>query len=261
MSSICHQIRAGRVTAREIPDAGLPIVTSKSSSSVRLIAQPGVEDADWASFTLPAIAQIAQVLTPWCTWYCSPDAEDGTDIEKTTNGLAYWTRNVIWLRSSRHADSAIPSALHEAFHSAEFWLTADEIQSLRDASAGGPDMPRVDTYNTYWCRGDEVRARAFAGYAYSHWLMGTVPTYRWRMPAHERTWTMIIRGDLGVRVALRGRIPVSQMPDSLRQRLAQRSDTQKVIDAVCYGIAGVWEWATSGGKQGAVVAIVRAPTT
>jgi hypothetical protein len=246
MSSHCHQIRAGQLTATEIPAAGLLVLTSKSSSKVRLIARPGVEDADWASFTLPAIAQIAQVLTPWATWYCSPDATDGTDIEKTTHGMAYWTRDAIWIRSSRHPDDAIPSALHEAFHSAEHWLTGDEIEVLRAASAGGPDMPRITDYNIYWCRGDEVRARAFAAFAYAHWLMGTVPDYRWRMPKHERLWTMIVRGDLGLRVAARGHIPANRMPEILRQRLAQRSDTRKVIDAVRNGLVGAWDWCTGG---------------
>lgn len=87
-------------------------------------------------------------------------------------------------------------------------------------------------YNEYWCRPIEVRARAFAAWGYSHWLLGRTPEYRFRMPPHERLWTMIYRGDLGLRLARRRLIPTDRIPEVLRQRMAERGDCQMVFDAV-----------------------------
>ena len=137
MSSPCYKIRAGHVTALDIPAAGLPVFSSRESSNVRLVALPGAEHEDWSSYTLDCVASIAQTMTPWATWYCSPDAKDGNDIKPSTNGMAYWTRDAVWMRTSRHPDGAIEAAFHEAFHCCEYWTTGEEIAVLRAASAGG----------------------------------------------------------------------------------------------------------------------------
>jgi hypothetical protein len=230
---------------------GMGIMSPKDalSSPVNLIAFAGIEEPNWSSFTLGCVADIASVMTPWATWFCSGDATDGDDITQITDGIAYNSRNVIWLRTSKHPNFAIDSALHEAYHSAEKWLTADEIKVLRIASERGPVMARQDAYNDYWCRRSEVRARAFAAWGYAHWLMGTTPSYRWRMPAHERLWTMIYTGDLGLRVARKGYIHASRMPEVLRQRVADLGDGarmmdagRKVVGATAKGLRAAIEW-------------------
>jgi hypothetical protein len=241
MNTSCYRIRAGRVTEMDIPAAGLPIFASKESlSAVRLVALAGVEHPDWSSYTLGCVAEIATRLAPWSTWYCSADATDGDDISAVDDGLTYNSRNVIWLRTSKHPDTVIPAALHEAYHLCEKWLTASEISALRTASERGPVMDRMDAFNTYWCSGKEVRARAFAAWSYSHWLMGTVPTYRRGDAKYIKLWTLIYTGGLGVRMARH--IPASRLPDVLRQRLAQVTVGQKVMNATRSGLRAAGEW-------------------
>jgi hypothetical protein len=69
------------------------------------------------------------------------------------------------------------------------------------------------------------------------------------MAADERVWTMIYRGDIGLRAARRGLVPEDRMPEVLRQRMAERTDSQWVFDAgrrVVVGaggfVAAAWEW-------------------
>ena len=60
------------------------------------------------------------------------------------------------------------------------------------------------------------------------------------MPADEQVWTMIYRGDLGLRVACRGRVPADLMPEAPRRRMAERGDGAKVSDAVRPMLAATW---------------------
>jgi hypothetical protein len=207
-----------------------------------LIALPGTEHADFECYTLHVIADIATRLAPWATWYCSPDAIDGADIGPETYGMCFGTCDVVWLRTSRHPNEAIEAAFHEAYHSCERWMTGDEINALRIASERGPWIERRSAYNEYWCQGHEVRARAFASWANSAWLMGVEPKYRWRMPRHERLWTAIYRGDMAMRAARAGRIRRELMPTSLRQRMAERTDSQVAFDAARRFAKAAWEW-------------------
>jgi hypothetical protein len=102
-------------------------------------------------------------------------------------------------------------------------------------------MPRSAAYKEYWCSGPEVRARAFSAWTYSHWLMGTTSTYRWRMPAHEGLWVMILNGDLGLRCARKGYIPASPMPEVMRQRVAGLGDGAKMMDVGRKVVGATWK--------------------
>ena len=99
-------------------------------------------------------------------------------------------------------------------------------------------MPWVDAYNEYWCSGIEFRARAFAAWAYSNWLMGTVPTARKGDPKHIKLWVLIYTGGLGVRMARH--IPESRMQEVLRERQAQITYAQKVVGATLAGVAAIY---------------------
>jgi hypothetical protein len=81
MSSTCYQIRAGRITATEIPAAGLPLLTTQEVLGVHMLAIAGGEDADWEPYTLSQVAEIATRLTPWATWHCSQAWRPGAAAE------------------------------------------------------------------------------------------------------------------------------------------------------------------------------------
>ena len=94
MPSTCYKIHAGRITETEIPITGLLLVASRESlSGINVIALTGVEDDDWASYTLGCVADIATTITPWATWYCSPAARNDGQPKETTWGCSYTTRD------------------------------------------------------------------------------------------------------------------------------------------------------------------------
>ena len=72
------------------------------------------------------------------------------------------------------------------------------------------------------------------------------------MPAHERLWTLIYTGGLGVRVARH--IPASRMPDVLRQRVNEITATQKVVGATINGLRAVWNWVADAFRPDATAA-------
>jgi len=67
-----------------------------------------------------------------------------------------------------------------------------------------------------------------------------MPEYRRGMPADERVWTMVYRGDLAVRVERRGLIPAARMPAHLRHALAQRDVAQLGHDYTRRGVTAAW---------------------
>jgi hypothetical protein len=169
------------------------------------------------------------------------------------HGTYYEAESTIWISSSRHPDGVIQTAFHEAYHLAELRCTGDEIAVLREASTNGPTMPRSDDCNEYWCRGHEVRARAFAAWGYAHWLMGTTPVARIGDPAHIKLWAMIYNGGLGART--RRHIHHSRLPDTLRQHTAEPSVGRKVMSATLSVLATAFDWVIDAFRPGAPPAL------
>ena len=244
--STCYTIRAGEVGRQDIPEEGVLVF---ERSHFHFSALPGDEHEDWESYTLACVAEIATVLTPWATWYCSPAYDEPENAVVKAGGFAVLDSDVIWLTTSGHAKWSVQTAFHEAYHSAETWLTGCEIQAVRKAACNGPGMPRQTPFNDYWTSGIEVRANAFAGWALSHWLLNRQPEYRWNMPDHERIWTAVYRGDIGLRAARRNRIRREMIPDVLWSRLNARSEWEALFDsgrnsvvAAGKGIAAACRW-------------------
>jgi hypothetical protein len=230
MNTTCYQIKAGRIRTTDIPVDGLRLPISRRLDFRAPLAFAGVEDSAWESHTLTQVAEIATRLTPWTTWFCAPSIPGGADWIDT-KGTAYVRQSSAWVLSSLSTIEAVRFALHEAMHLAEDWLTADELQVINDGMVSTLDLAAGD-YNSYYASAIEVRANAFMHWAMTYWLRGKLPEYRRGMPADERVWTMIMRGDLGLRVARRGLIPADRMSEALRLRMAERGDGQRIVDAI-----------------------------
>jgi hypothetical protein len=236
-----HRIRAGEVFKSIIPAAGLRLkVSHLEDYRYQSVALGGTEHAEWSAYTLEQVTEIAERLTAWATWYAAPGFEKQLGQEWIhACGRAYPIQGAAWLLTDQTPTRAIHYAFHEALHVAENWLSLAEMQTLNAGIVAGPDLPEVD-WNTYYKTAIEIRAEAFANWAYSYWLRGRMPQYHRGMAADERIWTMIYRGDLGLRIARRGLIPADRMPEALRRRLAERGDGQKLIDAVRPVAAATW---------------------
>jgi hypothetical protein len=237
-----YEIVGGNVSTQEIPKAGVELKVSRRMNFRQPIALDGIEDAEWSSYTLGVVAAIASQMSPWAKWYCSPRRNDDTGKTGTSSGWAHIVQGVGWLSSETAAAKAVSYALHEVMHLAEDFLTAAEMAALNAGILGVPDLPAGD-WNAYYTAAIEVRANSYEAWAYSYWLRGRTPQYYRGMPADERIWTMIYRGDLGLRVARRGLIPADYMNPALRQRLDKRTDSQMVFDAVRRAAVGTWKLA------------------
>ena len=240
-SNMCYRIQAGKIQVTEIPVDGckLPIYRNEVQH-VQPIALPGREHDEWRLFTLGQIVAIAEMMTPWATWWCTPSKSDrkvgdfGEHI-----GVANVRQSSVWLTTTMEPCVAVTTAFHEAFHLAEDYLTLEEMQTLNRGIVSAPCLPDSDR-NRYLTSSTEVRANAFEGWAYSQWLRGRMPAYYRGMPADERVWTLIYRGDLGVRVARRGLIKRDRMPVALAARLAERSMAQQAYDYGRRGSIAAW---------------------
>lgn len=241
-SNSCYRIRGGVVTVTEIPVDGCKIPIYRDEiKNVQPVALPGREHDDWTFYTIGQVAAIATTMTPWATWWCTPN-KTGRKVGDVGEhiGIAHIRQSSVWLTTNMEPCVAVTTALHETFHIAEDYLTLQEMQTLNRGIISAPCLPDSER-NRYLTSGSEVRANAFESWAYSHWLRGRMPEYRRGMPADERIWTLIFRGDLGLRVARRGLIRRDRMPAALAARLAERSTLQLAYDYVRHAAIAAWK--------------------
>lgn len=237
MTDILYKIQAGRVSTRTIPAEGVTLPVFRREDFRQPVAVSGLQPGEWDAWTLARVTDIANRMTPWAAWWCSPGKQGVSATGGKTYGIAHIRQSAVWLSTAESATTAIQTALHEAMHVAEDWLTLAEMQS---PAAGTPDAIALPdgVWNDYYCKPIEVRANAFASWPYSYFLRGRMPEYRRGMPADERVWTMIYRGDLAVRVARRGLIPADRLPDAPRVRLGERSVDMLAWDYGCRAVSG-----------------------
>jgi hypothetical protein len=241
-------ISGGRVSERQIPPEGLPIhqrrldVYAKSTAK----ADPKANEQEhWRSFTLDRISGLTAAITPWATWYCCPLIVDSDD---KAWGKAHPKAARAAIKTTIHPTDAISTTLHEAWHLAEDHLTLAEMSAVKAGIENAPELPD-SAFNRYYIASIEVRANSFECWAYSYILRGRTPAYYRGMPADERVWTMVLRGDLGRRVARRGLIPVDRQPDHIKAFLAQRSTTQKLMDVTARMMSAAFVHICGGKKQ------------
>jgi hypothetical protein len=86
----------------------------------------------------------------------------------------------------------------------------------------------------------EVRANAFEAWAFSYWLRGRMPEYYEGCPMMNGSGRPFTAATWGLRIARKGRISADRMNPILRQRLNERSDSQKTFDAARMMITGGW---------------------
>lgn len=190
--SPAYRLASGAVQEVEIPAGGLEVATSRRDLARPLHLLTGHEDTGWRSFSLPAVAEVAQRLTPWATWWAAPRYTGSADEA----GRAWWRSGVAVLRSTLDPWNAVAVAHHEAWHLADDHLTLEERQTMDAAIARGPAWP-----TNYLADPWERRARLFASWAMTIYEGGSARLDR-RAPELD-VMSRVYSGDLGRRVLAR----------------------------------------------------------
>lgn len=232
--SFAYQIRAGQVRRISIPARGLTIPTPGAISEAdRVRALPGTEPEHWQGHTLAVVRRIATRLTPWATWWLAPAT--GRDEHA---GEAHCYRDMVVLKLDMTRRYAVSTAFHEAWHIAEQYLDASEIEAVNLSLSSGHDW-RDDYYGS----AVERRANAFAD-----WAMLALETGRPLMDRRRPetvAFHLVYSGGLGLRMARRGLIPKRLMTLKLAAAAAVPERRAPAELAAAAGVAaavvgGVW---------------------
>ena len=250
----CFKIQAGRIERLHIPADGLELVVSPSPSVLHQpLAQPGKADEHFEAWSLTHVAEIVTRMTPWATWYVAPAfGHVGGYFKEQFGGLALVLSGVGLIRSCWDPAWTVRTAMHEAWHLAEDYLSAAEFESVDMAARSGPQWPDAPSFRDYYSKPVERRARMYEAWAMSAWEAGGTPAVDKRAP-HTLVFGRVYSGEIGFRVARRGLIPAPRMPEHLRQRLAERSATQKTFDAIRRSASAAWDWVADAWRSGSVV--------
>lgn len=199
--SPAYRLADGAVEEIEIPAEGLEVATSRRDLAQPLHLLTGYEDPHWRSYSLPVVAELAQRLTPWATWW----AAHGFSGSAYVSGRAWLWSGVAVVRSTLDPWNAVWVALHEAWHLADDWITLDERQAMDAAIARGPSWP-TPYLGDPW----ERRARLFQSWAVALHEGGSTIVDR-RAP-EVAVMAMVYRGELGRRVMARHSAAPDQRP-------------------------------------------------
>jgi hypothetical protein len=169
LASICkhgdpaYRVRGGQVEAIELPAypeyfrvPGLPDHCYGTGETAPVEILQGSHEAHFESFTLPVIADIAETLTPWATWYLCT----GWTGRGDSGGMAWGRSEVAMVTTTTEPVHAVATAYHEAWHLVEELMDKSVLARL-DAQLGtGPawptDLRKPD--HGYWGKACERRA-------------------------------------------------------------------------------------------------------
>lgn len=135
---------AGTLTTYQIPANGatIPALHGRPDADRRIL--PGQEDPHWASETLPACIELARTIAPGVEFWFAP----GLESLRGRDGAVHFGVGadqaapypVCVVRSNLSFSGAANLTIHEAAHSAQTLLTADELATMNAAIARGPKI-------------------------------------------------------------------------------------------------------------------------
>lgn len=190
--SPAYKIGAAGIEEMELPGGGLEVAVSRCDLAAPLWLLPGYADPHWPSYSLAAVAELAQRLTPWATWYAAPSYSGSAEVL----GSAWIRQGVAVVSSAQDPRSAVSTAYHEAWHLADDHLSLAERQAMDAAIARGPAWPTLYLANPW-----ERRARLFQNWALVLHEGGCVSADR-RAP-ESLVMARVYSGELGRRVVAR----------------------------------------------------------
>lgn len=103
--SPAYKVTAAGIEEMEIPGGGLEVAVSRCDLAAPLWLLPGYADQHWPSYSLAAVAEIAQRLTPWSTWYMAPSYSGSAEML----GSAWAQQGVAVVSSAQDPRSAVSS--------------------------------------------------------------------------------------------------------------------------------------------------------
>lgn len=140
-----------------IIDKGFKIALPGSAADYSM--ESGNENSDWVSFTIHAVAEIADTLTPGISWWCSPTMS-GDEDGNTMSGFAWCKGKLAWVSTGYSPTSILFTCYHEAWHLLKKLPAPEEFYSVDDAIDRGCHY--LSEYLNSRIKG---QARTFANFA------------------------------------------------------------------------------------------------
>ncbi len=139
---------SGVLTTYPIPERGATIRALHRRPDADRRILPGIEHADWVSDSLPVCVDLAKTIAPGVEFWFGPrmeglrsetgDAMHGGSHFMAGHHRAPWP--VCIVRTNLATSDAANLTIHEAAHSVQSLLSADEFRAIDDALLRGPKI-------------------------------------------------------------------------------------------------------------------------